>query len=550
MKNVISARNRRALKEYLSGYLMIAPAVILIFTFGIFPVGFALYVSLFRWRLKQGDFLGIDNYIAATGNIIYIVLFGLSAGALVGAYLVVRKAILHAREKQDRPWITILPGLLYTSTVFLFLRWAFLALPEFLGIADKIIGKEKTRALFSRLLWEAFTAKTVLPAWEQFAAAAFLSLLVGIIVFIIFRNPDNLFYQLQFFLGWLAAATGLLLIWYTYQQVAAAYVAAAAAGTDPGIWTQMVTIIAGTVLLWLAWKLWNGAQKQDSRRSMVLHLFGAVTLIVGGWLLIGEIPVLIAQGDPDLWEGLKITVFYALGTIPFQLGFSIFLAVLLFQKLYGSSLFRMLFFLPYVTPAVASAAVFRQLFSNRLQAPINVVFQAFGLEPLKWLYEPTGVFTMIADKLGIIWPAWAAGPSLALVVIIIYSIWTFVGYDTVIYLAGLGNIPTELMEAAEIDGAGRWEVFRYITLPLLSPTTYFLTLIAVIGTFKAFNHIWVMRQAMALGTTDTFSVVIFQEFYDKLRYGYASALAFVLFGVILLLTVLNNSIQGKKVFYG
>ncbi len=550
MKSFISARNRRTLKEYLSGYLMIAPAVILIFTFGIFPVGFALYVSLFRWRLKQGNFLGLDNYVIATGNIIYMVLFALSAGALVATFLAVRKAILHAREKQEKPWVTIIPGVLYTSTIFLFLRWAFLALPQFLGIADKIIGKEKTRALFSQLLWEAFTAKTVLPAWEQFAAVAFLSLVVGIIVFILFRSPNNLFYQIQFFLGWLAAATGILLAGYTYRQVVAAYEAAAETGADPGIWTQMVTIIAGVILLWLAWKLWNSAQKQDSRLGMVLHLFGAMTLIVGGWLLIGEIPVLIAQGDPDLWEGLKITLFYALGTIPFQLGFSIFLAVLLFQKLYGSSLFRMLFFLPYVTPTVASAAVFRQLFSNRLQSPVNVIFQAVGLEPLKWLYEPTGVFTMIADKIGISWPAWAAGPSLALVVIIIYSIWTFVGYDTVIYLAGLGNIPTELMEAAEIDGAGRWDVFRYITMPLLSPTTYFLTLIAVIGTFKAFNHIWVMRQSMALGTTDTFSVIIFQEFYDKLRYGYASALAFVLFGVILLLTVLNNRIQGRKVFYG
>ncbi len=101
-----------------------------------------------------------------------------------------------------------------------------------------------------------------------------------------------------------------------------------------------------------------------------------------------------------------------------------------------------------------------------------------------------------------------------------------------------------------MDGANRWQVFRHITFPLLSPSTYFLTIISVIGTFKAFNHIWVMRLEAALQTTDTFSVVIFSEFYEKLRYGYASAMAFILFGIILILTFLNTKIQGSKVFYG
>jgi multiple sugar transport system permease protein len=211
----------------------------------------------------------------------------------------------------------------------------------------------------------------------------------------------------------------------------------------------------------------------------------------------------------------------------------------------------MVFFMPYVTPTVASAAVFRQLFSNRLQAPINAGMRLLGLAPLQWLWEPKGIFRLMATGLGLQgWPSWADGPSLALVVIMIYSIWVFVGYDTVIYLAGLGNITKELSEAAEVDGANGWQVFRHITFPLLSPTTYFLTLISVIGTFKAFNHIWVMRLDAALGTTDTFSVVIFIEFFEKLRYGYASAIALILFAIILGLTYVNNKIQGSRVFYG
>jgi multiple sugar transport system permease protein len=132
----------------------------------------------------------------------------------------------------------------------------------------------------------------------------------------------------------------------------------------------------------------------------------------------------------------------------------------------------------------------------------------------------------------------------------LYGVWTFFGFNTVIFLAGLGNIPKEMYEAASIDGAGRWEQFRNITLPLLSPTIYFLTLYSVIGTFKAFNHIYVLRNGAALGTTDTASVVIFQAFKRDTRYGYASALAILLLLIIIGLTVINNRIANKRVFYG
>ena len=139
---------------------------------------------------------------------------------------------------------------------------------------------------------------------------------------------------------------------------------------------------------------------------------------------------------------------------------------------------------------------------------------------------------------------------LALIVIVIYNIWSFVGYNTVVFLAGLGSISPELYEAASIDGAGRWQQFRHITLPMLSPTTYFLSLIAIIGTFKAFTHVWVLRSGAALGTTDTASIVIFNEFNRNTRYGYASALALVLMGFVLVLTLINNRIAEEKVFYG
>jgi multiple sugar transport system permease protein len=310
-------------------------------------------------------------------------------------------------------------------------------------------------------------------------------------------------------------------------------------------------ISTGVLLLLAAWALWRQATKTDRDGEFIWKLGAASLLMLGAWVLIAELPPVIASGDADMYQGLKVTIFYSVGTVPFQLGFAMLLAILLFQRLRGSEVFRMLFFLPYVTPIVASAAVFRQLFSNRIQAPVNQILLTLGLEPQQWLREPAGIFSLLGETIGLNLPDWAAGPSLALVVVIIYNIWVYVGYDTVIYLAGLGNIENELIEAAEIDGASSWQVFRFIIFPLLSPTTYFLSLIAIIGTFKAFTHIWVMRlEGAALGTTDTFSVVIFVEFFEKLRYGYASALAFVLFAVILVLTLLNNRIQGSRVFYG
>ncbi len=550
LKSLLSGRRGRYLREYFTAYMMIAPAVILIFTFGIFPVGFALYVSLFRWRLKQGNFIGLVNYQQAIGNLVYILLFALAIGGLIAAIKILHQIKKRSEERNTRPWLLALPAVIYTAMILSFLRWTVLLLPNLLAIADKIVGQEKTRQLFVRLLWEAFTNQNVLSGWWLFVGLTVGSVFIGILTISLLRTPDQFFYQAYFTITWIAISISGIILWFTYSQVIAAYQAAVQTGSSPAIWSQVITVLSGVIFLWVAWKFWPSFPQNDGGRVFLLRLFLGLVFLVGGWLLLGEIPVFAAAGDPDIWSGLKVTIFYSVGTIPFQLGISIFLAVLLFQQVRGSELFRMLFFLPYVTPAVASAAVFRQIFSNRLQAPVNQILRLFGLQPQEWLFEPKGIFTLLAQNLGVSIPAWAAGPSLALVVIIIYSIWTFVGYDTIIYLAGLGNIPNELLEAAEIDGAGRWQVFRFITFPLLSPTTYFLSLIAVIGTFKAFNHIWVMRQDLALGTTDTFSVVIFIEFFEKLRYGYASALAFVLFAVILSLTYLNNRIQGTRVFYG
>jgi multiple sugar transport system permease protein len=551
IRNWLTPRRLRAWREYLTGYLMIAPATLLIFIFGIFPVGFAVFVSLHKWRLKRGDIIGLTNYTNAVGSLAYLLVFALGIGALVFAFFKFRDVYRSQEEKRIRFWLLNLPGILWATAVLSFINWTVVLLPNILDIANKITGVEKTRDLFVQLLGEAFNAESVLPGRAMMVWAILLAIVVAAAAIYLWRVPENPQRQSEMALAWIGIGIGVILLRYVYSQMMAAYDAAVQTGVDPGILPQVISISTGIILLYIGWQIWKRANDQQSNLLFVLRLLGAMVFIVGGWIMAGELPVIVAAGDPDLWVGLKATLFYSLGTIPFQLGISIFLAVLLFQNLKGSQFFRMMFFMTYVTPTVASAAVFRQLFSNRLQAPVNAGMRLLGLEPLQWLWEPKGIFKLMALNAGLTqWPSWADGPSLALVVIMIYSIWVFVGYDTVIYLAGLGNIPKEMSEAAEVDGATGWQVFRYITFPLLSPTTYFLTLISIIGTFKAFNHIWVMRLDAALSTTDTFSVVIFKEFFEKLRYGYASAMAFILFAIILLLTYVNNKTQGSRVFYG
>jgi multiple sugar transport system permease protein len=549
-KKTFTGRRGRKLREYLTAYAFIAPASILIFVFGIFPVAFALYVSLHKWRIKRTDFIHLKNYVDAIGNLAYVVVFILGLLALAGVYYLIKKSVATASENDDRPWICVLPGVAYAFTMFAFLNWFYRALPEVLDIATKLRGVERTQNLFIRLLGEALRSEHVLLAWRIFYWSLLVSIVLGVIVSRLWRSKRNASYQTNFALMVAALVTGVGLLYYTFQQVKNAYTIAFEKGVDPGIWPQFITIVGGMILLALAWLLWSRADKVRSNGKFFVYIFAAIFLMVGGWLLIGEIPTIVASGDKDLWHGLKVTVFFSLGTVPFQLIIALFLSVLLFQKVPGSDFFRIVYFIPYVTPGIASAAVFQQMFSNRQSAPVNMLLRTLGLPGQQWLYEPKGIVLLLGEFFGWSIPKWAAGPSLALCVIMLHSIWTYVGYYTVIYLAGLGNISKELNDQAEVDGANGWQVFRHITFPLLSPTTYFLSLIGIIGTFKAFNTIWVLRSNLALKTTDTFSVTIFIEFFEKLRYGYASALSFVLFGIILILTLINNRTQGKKVFYG
>ncbi len=347
----------------------------------------------------------------------------------------------------------------------------------------------------------------------------------------------------------LAAGIGLLLLIWVMPDLLAS-----------GEWTYLVT----AALLFLAWLIWKGAGHTDSTLRLLLRFLSMVALVSAAlYFFFVDFQRMWELGNQDFFRSLIYTVFYSLGTVPVQLSVSLVLAYILFQGVRGQGAFRLLYFMPYIAPSVATAVVFRRIFTLRDTGLMNRLIGLFGIPPQKWLHEAKGVNLIILDllnqALGTNW-AWPdipdplnvilSGPSLALVSIIIYNWWVFIGYDTVIYLAGLGGIPHELYEAAEIDGAGRWSLFRNITIPLLSPTTFFLTIIATIGTFKAFNHIFMMKELAARGTVDTASLLIFQTFRADGQFGEATAMAFILFGIILILSQIQNRIGEKLVFYG
>ena len=308
-----------------------------------------------------------------------------------------------------------------------------------------------------------------------------------------------------------------------------------------------ILIFAGAIaLLVLAVWLWRRARRAAAGRRLPGFLTAAALLVLAVTAAVTGWGRMLETGDVKFLNALPVTVYYALGSIPLQLAIALALACVLFQNLRGSAFFRMVFFLPYVMPTVATATVFRSIFSSRDTSMANQFLALFGLEPQQWLAESRPVLEIL---FGWQLPDFWGGPSLALVSIILFGVWTFVGYNVVIFLAGLGSISGQLYEAAELDGANRWEVFRHITFPLLSPVTFYLALIDFIGALKAFNHIFVMRSPLAQGTVNTASMVIFDTFYLANQYGYAAAQVVLLFLMILGVTYAQNRVFGRSVIY-
>ena len=226
------------------------------------------------------------------------------------------------------------------------------------------------------------------------------------------------------------------------------------------------------------------------------------------------------------WTSMKNTLYYVVGVVPAGLILSLLLALAMNQKLRGIVIFRSIFFLPTITSSVAISLMWL------------------------WIYNPEfGVLNFLLKQIGIKGPAWLASSTWAMPAIIIMSIWRGLGYNMLIYLAGLQGIPDVYYEAAEIDGAGGWAKFRNITLPLLSPTTFMLLILSLIGAFQVFEYTYVMTGGGPVYSTLTIVLHIYNNAFRSFKMGYASAMAYVLFFILLGLTLIQLRLQRRWVHY-
>ncbi|MBD2844253.1 sugar ABC transporter permease [Paenibacillus sp. IB182496] len=214
-------------------------------------------------------------------------------------------------------------------------------------------------------------------------------------------------------------------------------------------------------------------------------------------------------------------------SVPVGMTLALALAVVITTRVYTPGLFKVIFFMPHISSIVAVAVVWQVLF-HPSYGPVNSMLMALGIaEPPKWL----------------------ADPSYALTSVLMLMVWIDMGVALIIYIAGLKNIPADLYEAAEIDGATSWKKFKHITFPLLTPTTFFLLITGLIGNFKSFALIKVLTDGGPVKSTTVIAYDMYTEGFVNLRTGYASSMAVVLFAVILLITLIQWIGQRKWVNY-
>jgi multiple sugar transport system permease protein len=231
--------------------------------------------------------------------------------------------------------------------------------------------------------------------------------------------------------------------------------------------------------------------------------------------------------DETFRISLGNTLIFVLGNVPLTMLAALGLALLINKPFFGRNIFRTTFFFPYVASLVAVAVVWNMLFFPSA-GPVNSVLSALGIQ------NP---------------PRWAASVDWAMLTVVLASIWKGMGYYMIIYLAALQGIPTILYEAAEVDGANAWQKFRYITLPMLTPATFFISVMLTIASFKVFDLIMVMTGGGPGRSTNVLVVHIYNTAFKEFRFGYSSSIAMVLLVMVLAITVVQFYMERRWVNY-
>ncbi|MBN8706345.1 MAG: sugar ABC transporter permease [Bacteroidetes bacterium] len=225
--------------------------------------------------------------------------------------------------------------------------------------------------------------------------------------------------------------------------------------------------------------------------------------------------------NPVFWQALKNTFYFVLVGGPLSIAVSLMAAMMLNSPLTKlRSMFRVVYFLPVVTTLVAVAVIWRYIYHPKFGL-LNYGLSFLDISPVDWLGDPF----------------WAM-PSL-----IIMAVWKNFGYNMIIFIAGLQNIPKDLYESAMLEGANPWQQFRYITLPMLAPTTVFITLMTIIGYFQFFAEPYVMTQGGPLNETLSIVLYMYQEGFRWWNMGFSAAIAFVLFIIIFIATAIQLRLQ-------
>lgn len=218
----------------------------------------------------------------------------------------------------------------------------------------------------------------------------------------------------------------------------------------------------------------------------------------------------------EFWNSLRVTALYAGGMTVGSLALGLLAATLLNLDLRGRAIYRVLFFLPVITPTVAAGVVWR------------------------YLFDPSqGVVNQLLARVGIEGPAWLVAPGWALFAVVIVGVWKRVGFNMVVYLAALQGVPRAYYEAAELDGAGSWQIFRHITLPLIAPSTFFLSVTALIEAFQVFDLVYVMTAGGPLKSTDVIGYYLYRYGFRYYELGFASAIAYAMFVIIFVVTLVQ-----------
>jgi multiple sugar transport system permease protein len=230
--------------------------------------------------------------------------------------------------------------------------------------------------------------------------------------------------------------------------------------------------------------------------------------------------------DDLFYTTLLNNAYFAFGSIPFAMAAGLGLALLVNRRVPGTNFFRTSYFIPVIASEVAVAMIWKWIYNGEFGL-LNMFLGVFGVRGPEWLYNKV-----------------AAMPA-----VIIVSIWRSMGYNMILFLAGLQNIPGEYYEAARIDGAGGWACFKKITLPLLSPVTFFVSVISIINSFQVFGLLYVMTDGGPGYSTTVYVYYLYQNAFRLFKMGYASALAFFLFALIMLMTLFQWRMSKHWVHY-